>query len=218
MAVAVPGAPFDLTELIAQYSDCSFDEQCDAYLQVELVERAAFLTKVSLAVSIEASSSTREARAFLSLQAGVQGRRCSEMLTVGAALQSLPHLCAAYLSGSLSWNQISVLSEFVTPDLDEHWAAEACDHSLAALRSFADANKLEEPSSRQSFHDRSLKWRRRDAHGYDLFGFLPNDMAEVLFKRVETIIDSQPLDGPDDLNSGRWRQRAGLLNSLCKSG
>jgi hypothetical protein len=213
MAVAAPAVSFD--EMVAQYSACERDELGAAYEQVELVERAAFLSKLSLAVAMDAGE-RRDGYFFLTMRMGCPYRSAEELLRIGSALRDLPFIASAYATGSLSWKHVALLTRFVEPEEDELWASRAAGVSLILLKQLGDEKEVSTQESEDAHVERRFKWRQRRS-SVKFWGEVPLEQ----WAHVENAIDREAMSEGIDPVTGEFRdlaeRRADALVKLASS-
>ena len=125
----------------------------------------------------------RDEASWLQQRLGVARSTAKTWAATGAALESLPHLRAAFSSGTLSFDKTAAAASFADPDSDEVVTKEAQSLSVSALRSagrrLREVTADEEAGIRSR---RSLAWRWLDGGTtLSLSGRLPaEDGARVI--------------------------------------
>ena len=128
----------------------------------------------------------------------VSRRTAHEWADAARALESLPHLSAAFASGELSWDKTRAVSVLATSESDAALAEEAQNTDVKHLERAARkarAISLEEANARH--RDRFFAMRRSiTLGGVRLSGFLPDVDGETFVKAIEQLADEVSVKDP----------------------
>ena len=180
------------SERVAAHRACTAAERSDAIEQLGALLSAvqAELLDVITAAHLEhdwaADGATcTEAQLMYLLRVG--HRTAKEWVRVGAALQELPALRAAFASGSLSWDQVAPATVYATPATDADLARDLPGHTAHQIEAQAKDHRVRTKRDAQRTQAQTaFRWREdKDNDGYRYSGFLPAAEGARLNEAVE---------------------------------
>ena len=132
----------------------------------------------------------------------VSHHTAKEWVRVGAALQGLPAIRAAFAEGTLSWDQVAPATVYATPDTDEVLALDLPGHTAHQIAAFARAHRVR--SGRDALRTQArtrFGWRPDDQlDGYRYSGFLPAEQAA----RLNATLEHEAERFGPDAETGVW--------------
>jgi hypothetical protein len=174
-----------------------------------------------------AETGMRSCAHWLSINIGVDGWTGGEMVRAGHALESLPHLRAAFAEGRLSFDKIRAVAKVATPDDDEMWTSIALHASSAQLaricRGVMRALDADDPRrAGDALLNRGVRVWWRDDGMLELMAVLPHEdgAIEAVAHQVATEQSNVPSPDQPELASERRTQpmlRADALLRLCEA-
>ena len=192
-------------------------EIVDAMDQVFGIFTASHATLLELIVvhhekgghTADGASSTAD---WLSIRFRVPPPLAREWVRVALALDELPHLQTAYQDAALTWDQVRVLTRFVTPETDGEWTDKARGMNLAQIESWArHLVRLSNEDAARAHSGRSLRFIREHA-AMRIAGRFPLAEAKVVEKALERIMERQRGDDrPGVVASFEARQADALV-------
>ncbi|MDP9067337.1 MAG: HNH endonuclease [Actinomycetota bacterium] len=147
------------------------------------------------------SDGARSTADWVSLRLDMDPRTSGELVEVAIALESLPHIAAAFETGALSWDKVRCLGPVARPEEDQLLANKARSMTLSQVRALARRRKHLSDIEAKSEHDRRfvrLSWgfERRYA---TLEGRLPAEQAATLEKALDRARDRIPFTNGDEI-------------------
>ena len=135
---------------------------------------------------------------------------------VGAELDKLPHLRAAFAAGMLSWDQVRPAITFVTPDDDDEQAQHLQGCSAAQVEDLARQHRPRTTRDERRAHDQRRFHARSDhaTGGRHYSGFLPADMAARFEASLDRVLE-QIGPNEDGLYDPIFVRRADALVELA---
>ncbi len=192
---------------VAAYEACTHGERSDAIQQLGAALSAITAELLDVITAADRQEDwridgTTGMAAWLVGMCHLGTHTARDWVRVGAALEGLPHLRAAFAEGALSWDQIRPATTFATPDDDAVLAEDLPGWSAAQVDNHAaHQRRLRRAEGRRRKRDRHLTWRRdTDAGGCHYRGFLPDVEAEIVNTALTRLADQT---GPD-AETGQW--------------
>ena len=186
---------------------CTMPERAEAIEQLGALLCAvqAELVDVVTASDLEADGLIDGATgtaAWLMALLEVSRHTANEWVRVGAALQALPEIRAAFAAGSLSWDQVAPATVYATLEDDTDLARDLPGHTAGQIAALARQHRVRtKRDGRRTQANTRFGWRRDDEHdGYRYHGFLPADQGARLNATLER--EAERL-GPD-ADTGTW--------------
>ena len=175
------------------YSEFLFDELAVAVEQVnafERVVRGEFLAIVRALATHEDEISRdgcRDVSGWLCMRLAISRARANEIVSVALATTSLPHVLAAFESGSLSWDKLVLVCEFATAETDEQFARECTSMTMNQLKVLAGKTRMT-TEELDALENRKLRfWISKGGKAMRFTGFCPVEQGVVIRDQVEHV-------------------------------
>lgn len=132
---------------------------------------------------------------WVALRMGLSRTSARRLVEAAHSLQALPCIAARMDAGSLSFEQVGVLVDFVTPEEDEHWAERARGMTVAQLQAWRrGVNRVTTEDANQDHEQRSLHWYwDTDKRFLHLKGSLPAEQGAVVDQALLRLAGSMPM-------------------------
>lgn len=178
-------------------------ELSDAIGQLHALTTAAQRTLLELVAHYDRRESWHDDGAtsmagWLVAYLGLSHATATTWVRVAKALEHLPAIATAFVTGRLSFDQVAALTEFATPATDEALAqqAQGCSAAeLAALARRSRACREEGPDGPR----RSLRWWWDESEWLRLQGHLPAADGAVVVAALDRLVDQAPADAATGL-------------------
>ena len=183
-------------------------EQLGALLCAVQAELVDVVTASDLEDDRRADGATTTAAWLMSLLE-VSHHTAREWVRVGAALQDLPEIRAAFAAGTLCWDQVAPATVFAAVDTDAELARDLSGHTAHQIGALARQHRVRTRRDAQCTQAQTgFGWRPDpELDGFRYSGFLPAEQGARLNETLER--EAQRL-GPD-ADTGHWapfRERA----------
>jgi hypothetical protein len=162
----------------------------------------------------------RDATHWVQMRYGVSTWKAHRWLVAASALESLPHLSDALVSGELGMDKVVELARYATPETERGLIAWATSVSPGAIRRRAELESRRSPEAVAAQDDeRRLRWWLTDeGRRMELMAELPAADGAVVAAAIERVADALPEIPGEDRRTSLEARRADALVALCCGG
>ncbi|MEQ8715991.1 MAG: DUF222 domain-containing protein [Acidimicrobiales bacterium] len=192
---------------VEQYRSCTPDSRVEAIREMFALWNSVHAELMDLIAAADAEEDWREDGAVNVASWVVALGDCAPEKArawhrVGAKLAELPCLRAAFCEGRLSWDQISVIVKFATPETDAGLAEELVGCSVHQLETMARSRRRVRRRDRADAqrHRRVRRRRSADLGGVHYSMFLPDEDAAT----VDVALERHANTAGPDAETGTW--------------
>lgn len=162
----------------------------------------------------------RDTAHWLSMRYGVSYWKAQRWIAAAHALEFLPGVAGALVSGELHMDKAVELTRFATPETESRLLIWAGGVSCGAIRRKADvATRRTRDEVVDVERSRSLTWWTfDDGRRFGLQGELPSAHGAVVAKALDRLARDLPVMPDEEGSAGTQARRADALVALCSTG